>query len=239
MIYLTGDVHGKSNMSRFSTNKFPEQTLLTKEDYLIILGDFGLIWDQKATKDERYWLNWLDNKYFTTLFIDGNHDNMTRLYKFPEIDMFGDRVGKISKSVFHLKRGRIYSINDKKFFTFGGGLSLDKHSRIPYISWWPEEYPSNEEINLGWKNLEKHNYKIDYVLTHAAPQSIVEEFSSNPMFLKASICPGVEIKDYVSNVLEEYKQKITFKKWFFGHYHFDAEINDKFEILFKKIVVLK
>lgn len=238
MIYLTGDIHGTLDINRLLIERFPEQHNLTKEDYVIILGDFGLIWNQVETKEEIYWLNWLDNKSFTTLFIDGNHENFDRLCEYPEVDMFGNKVGKISKSVFHLKRGRIYIINNKKFFTFGGAFSVDKKSRIPYISWWPEEYPSDEEINIGWKNLKKHSYNVDYVLTHAAPQSIVDEFSSDPVFLKASICPGIKIDDYVSKVLEEYKQKITFNKWFFGHYHFDNIINDKFEVLFKKMLCL-
>ena len=28
---------------------------------------------------EKYWLDWLDKKPFTTLFIDGNHENHDRL----------------------------------------------------------------------------------------------------------------------------------------------------------------
>lgn len=237
MIYLTGDTHG--NFNKLNTEAFPESHTMAKNDYVIILGDFGLIWNPKETKEERYWLNWLDFRPFTTLFIDGNHENFDRLYKFPEIDMFGDKVGKISKSVFHLKRGRVYDIDNKKFFTFGGGLSIDKNNRFPRISWWPREYPSHDEINLGWINLQKNEYKVDYVLTHVAPESIFNEFSNNEKFLKASMFLNKNIEDYVSKVLEEYKKTIKFDKWFFGHYHFDYKINDKFEVLFQKILHLE
>lgn len=75
MIYITGDIHG--DPTRFSKEAFPEQDTMTKEDYVIICGDFGLVWDKEESKNERYWLNWLQNKPFTTLFVDGNHEIMT------------------------------------------------------------------------------------------------------------------------------------------------------------------
>ena len=69
MIYVTGDTHG--DFRRFSTDIFPEQKEMTKEDFVIICGDFGGIWCQednrKAMKNENYWLDWLDQKPFTTL----------------------------------------------------------------------------------------------------------------------------------------------------------------------------
>lgn len=42
MIYITGDCHG--DYRRFSTQVFPEQKGMSKQDYVIICGDFGL-WD--------------------------------------------------------------------------------------------------------------------------------------------------------------------------------------------------
>ena len=42
MIYATGDTHG--NFQRFAPEHFPEQAGMTKEDYMIICGDFGGVW---------------------------------------------------------------------------------------------------------------------------------------------------------------------------------------------------
>ena len=39
MIYITGDCH--SNFERFIPRNFPEQKEMTKDDYVIICGDFG------------------------------------------------------------------------------------------------------------------------------------------------------------------------------------------------------
>ncbi|MDL2220902.1 metallophosphoesterase, partial [Eubacteriales bacterium OttesenSCG-928-N14] len=65
MIYITGDMHGPRDVQKFAIEVFPEQKKLFKEDYVIICGDFGLVWD--GGPEEKYWLNWLENKSFTTL----------------------------------------------------------------------------------------------------------------------------------------------------------------------------
>ena len=41
-IYVTGDIHAEPD--RFNTENFPEQKELTHDDYMIICGDFGLVW---------------------------------------------------------------------------------------------------------------------------------------------------------------------------------------------------
>lgn len=123
-IFITGDIHG--DPSRFSINSFSEQKELDKNDYVIITGDFGLIWSQDPNnKNEKYWLDWLDNKPFTTLYIDGNHENFDRLNNFPISEWNGGKVHKIRESVIHLMRGEVYNLANHKFFTFGGAPSHD------------------------------------------------------------------------------------------------------------------
>ena len=92
-IYVTGDTHGSQShgmysidgfMHRFNTTSFPEQKEMGKEDYVIICGDFGGIWDTdrlrvRESPSEKAGLDWLDQKPFTTLFIPGNHENYDRL----------------------------------------------------------------------------------------------------------------------------------------------------------------
>ena len=41
MIYVTGDTHANIDIEKLNTTKFPQQKNLTKDDYLIICGDFG------------------------------------------------------------------------------------------------------------------------------------------------------------------------------------------------------
>ena len=72
-IYVTGDIHLNIDIHKLNTKNFPEQNKLTKDDYVIICGDTGLTWDK--SNEVKYWVDWLNKKNFTTLFVDGNHEN--------------------------------------------------------------------------------------------------------------------------------------------------------------------
>lgn len=230
MIFITGDLHGANNLWRFDEEHFPIQKELTKNDYVIILGDFGIPWSNPQSDRFNYELKKLDelnNKPFTTLFIDGNHENFSNLESFSEINMFGSKVGKIKDSIFHLKRGNIYIIENLKFFTFGGALSIDKSYRIPYYSWWPQELPSKEEIDNAFYNLDKNNYKVDYILTHTLCESLLSK-----IFDKDLIC---HIHDPTQDFLDIINNKVKFNKWFFGHFHFNKIIDNKYYLLYENM----
>ncbi len=246
MFYITGDIHG--DPTRLSKNSFPEQTGMTKDDYVIILGDFGIVWDEKNTKSEKYWLKWLEEKPFTTLFIDGNHENFNRLYTFPVEDWCGGKIHKLSNSVFHLMRGQIFNINGTTFFTFGGARShdisagilnrsdpefkqkkkeLDKDPyncyRILNETWWELELPTQEEIQTG-RNALKNIKHVDYILTHCPPNEVFKklDFTEKPNIL-------TEFLDEINNLVD-------YKAWFFGHLHENMKINDKMFLLYEQII---
>ena len=48
---------------------------MTKDDYVIICGDFGGVWIfAEESSREKESLDWLNNKNFSTLFVNGNHE---------------------------------------------------------------------------------------------------------------------------------------------------------------------
>jgi hypothetical protein len=110
---------------------------ISERDKVIICGDFGLPWCND--KEDDYWLNWLEEKNFEILFVDGNHENFDLLYQFPVVERYGGKVHKVRKNIFHLMRGEVYEIEGKTFFAFGGASSVDKHLRVESISWWEQE----------------------------------------------------------------------------------------------------
>ncbi len=142
MIYVTGDVHG--DFTRFSSDNFPEQKGMTKADYVLICGDFGGLWD--GSKRERYWLDWLEHKPFTTLFVSGNHENYDLLAELPVAQWRGGRVQFLRPSILHLMRGQVYELAGKRLFTMGGAAS----TILPTESWIPPP-PTFAARNGGWR----------------------------------------------------------------------------------------
>lgn len=231
MIYLTGDTHGQSDIFKLFPDSFPDGKNLTRDDYMIICGDFGGVWFGDERDDAR--LEFYEEKKYTILFVDGNHENFEALNKYPILEWHGGKTHIIRPNIIHLMRGQIFDIDGKKFFTFGGGISIDKANIIPYISWWPEEEPSYNEINEALDNLNKVGNKVDYIITHAAPESI----------MRNELCklqPMYKINCPTEKFLNEIYQKIEFEMWFCGHYHMDVWLHSyKLQVLYNNIVKLK
>ncbi len=248
MIYITGDCHG--NFGRFSEEIFPEQKEMTKDDFVIICGDFGGVWstDQRE-KSEVKALNWLNERPFTTLFVDGNHENFDRLRRFPQMRWQGGKVHRIRPSVYHLMRGQVYELEGKKFFTFGGAQShdiiggifekddpklrekmreADKQNlpfRINRVTWWKEELPSKEEMEEGLQNLAIHGNKVDFIVTHSCASDTLAQFGM-----------GYFKPDYLHRYLQKVKERCSYKKWFFGHYHQNRNVNQQDLLLWEQII---
>lgn len=248
---ITGDIHGNPYV-KFSEEAFPEQKEMTKDDYVIITGDAGLVWSFKGeSKQEKENLDWLENRSFTTLFCDGNHENFDRLYQYPVKEWNGGLVHEIRPSVLHLMRGQVYNINGTKFFVFGGARSHDiddgilelddprlpqfsqerKRFRINHVSWWEQEMPSEEERKTAIKNLEKNNWTVDYVITHDMPTSDLTLFAA----LRAH---KIFEPDELNNYLDDIRAKLNYKFWFCGHYHDDYNITRNEGVLLFDIVML-
>ena len=251
MIYITGDTHAEFN--RFSTDRFPEQKEMTRNDFVIICGDFGGVWDfQESSNREIYWLNWLAGKPFTILFVDGNHENFDRLKEFPVVDYHGGKAHKIRDNIYHLMRGYVFEFEHKKFFTFGGASSHDVQDgildeknydsllemvrdynrrtkagqmlRINHISWWKNELPESYEMMRGIKNLEKVDFKVDYVISHCLPQSVCSYLGYSG---------SDKLTKYFDSLLFDYH--LTFGKWYCGHYHREDRAISQYILKYKNI----
>ncbi|MBR1555265.1 MAG: metallophosphoesterase [Oscillospiraceae bacterium] len=233
MFLVTGDIHGLRSMEdiqRLSTAHQELFNIMTKEDYLIIAGDFGLVWD--SSKEEVELLQWLEERPYTTLFVDGNHENFDLLeLLYPVENWCGGKIRRISPSVMQLMRGQVYQIDGKSFFTMGGAESYDKQFRIPGISWWPQELPSEKEMREARANLLGQGMKVDYVVTHCLPTSIQHQ-----LFGDFSQYPDNRLTDF----LEEINRKMSYKQWFCGHYHRDGTVltNPKMHIIYQKVKIL-
>lgn len=248
MIYITGDTHGDW-MSRLKAKSFPEQKEMTKDDFVIICGDFG-IWDGSDTENHN--LDWLEEKPFTTLFVSGNHENFDILDRLPVEEWHGGKVNFLRPGVIHLMRGQIFNIDGKTFFTFGGARShdiihgildpkdpmfrvkkreLDRNPyamyRINHISWWERELPSEDEMDEGMVNLANAGNKVDYIITHSPCTSLLKILAPHGEGYKS---------DYLTDYLQVIHDNIEYKHWYFGHMHINFELDGgKATCLYKTI----
>lgn len=227
-LFVTGDLHGDHDWSKLNTENFPIQKELTKDDYVVVLGDFGAVWD--GGKTDKYLQKWHNSKSYTTLFVAGNHENHELLDAMPVTEWHGGKVHKISDSIYHLMNGQVYELCGKKVFVMGGAESSDKEHRKEGISWWPHELPTLDEYNEAYKNLGKHGYKVDLVFTHCAPETTVTDMFMPKMSVR-------KLNDLTS-FLDMIAQTISFKDWYFGHYHEESD-KGKFHLLYNSVVELK
>ena len=191
----------------------------------------------------------LVTRYDNCICITGNC--FTRLYQYPIKEWNGGKVHEIRNNVLHLMRGEVFTIEDKKFFAFGGASShdiqdgildyndedwrekakeLDKQGKYMYrikgLTWWKEELPNEEEIKNGLDNLKKENNKVDYIITHSP--------STSELYLMGG--KGLYEPDVLTNYLEEVKAATEYKKHLFGHMHVNKTINDRDICLYEQIV---
>ena len=234
MIYITGDLHGDINSVRGS-NIMNTLKTLTEDDFLIVTGDFGYIWNNAYTPKETGILNNLRHTVnnATILFVDGNHENFERLYNLPTVEMFGNEVGIANDGIYWLKRGNIYNIENNKIFTFGGAASIDKMWRKNRISWWEEEIPNSEEVNRAYETINTAE-QIDYIITHTCPDRIKNKFP-NWKLDGGFECPVQKMLDYIDEVS---MKRFPNLKWYFGHFHWNQNIDDRYNLLYEKVLKL-
>ena len=235
-VFICGDTHGTLDIGKIEQLKMKEE--LDYGDYLIVCGDCGVVWDKESLPE---YTQHFENIGCNVLFIDGNHENFDILNEYPVEYWNGGKIHKISEHIYHLLRGQIFEIYGEKFLTIGGADSSDREYREEHISWWSDERISNDDINEAKQNLEKVNYKVDYVITHTPPTKTLNEFvkiltqcgEDIPYYLKHKITPTK-----TSDMLDFVVKEVEYKFWFCGHLHIDEKIN-KTRILYADVVKIK
>lgn len=242
MIYVTGDTHGLIDIAKIERFYETEGKNLTRDDYLIVLGDFGICWLGHPAKNTQIYRDAVEGGFldhddqvrsfwakmpWTTLFIDGNHENFHELESYPVEEWNGGQIHKIQDNVFHLMRGQIFNIDGKSFFTLGGAQSTDRIHRIEGETWWPEELPNTTELGNALDKLEAHGMKVDYVLTHCCPEKYVSNFM-------ASIQPyhPDRLTNFLGHLVVDWG--LEFQHWYFGHYHRDMD-SGRFHSMFNTV----
>jgi len=236
-VFVTGDIHAGETIKNLGSRYWNTKGL-TKEDFLIVLGDFGLPWtcelkdsnidiiksheDIIVSSTDLYHIRWLLDKPFTTLAILGNHEGIYRIWDNLEVRYYEPVKGNIKVlptkygEVFYLLRDTKYEISGKSFLVIGGAMSIDKEYRTPEINWWEMETLTYQEQENILDIIRKQS-KFDFILSHTAPSWLI------PSIMKGTY--NSKVNDPVSKFLEFIEKKVEFKCWHFGHFHEDMHLN--------------
>lgn len=240
-IYATGDTHGDP-ISRFSYKNNPGLRELTKNDVVIILGDCGLPFGVEANwynpKEDRYNINWLANKPWTTIMLCGNHDDRCAINKMPIVHRYGGQLRQFTFegisyiNMYYIDSPQILDINNEHILFIPGAEShdifdgildpedddyflqkkhLEKYGKIFFRTrnW---DWWENESIDIfSCKQLLlDNNDHFDFIMTHDYPSLFKDYTNDGVGRLKPTI--GEEY-------LEELRQTLDFDCWLFGHLH--------------------
>ena len=228
MIYVTGDTHGEHDfwkLVKFS-DEHPE---LTKQDYVIVAGDFGGIWEPSTLEID---LSPYQKLPFTVLFVDGNHENFDMLDAYPVEIWKGGKVHVIKPDIIHLMRGQVFEIEGKRIFTFGGGTSIDKYMRVEGRSWWLQELPTFEELDEGMANLKRYDNTVDFIISHSCDEKALWYPPLRTRTYKMDVYPE-------NRLLSNFEDVVKYRHWYFGHYHMDGALTDRKTVVYQSVVELQ
>ena len=221
-VFVTGDIHGDGEDLAYRVSCISDAS---KDDLLIILGDcafFYYVYYGNLKKDYKF-QNFCSALPITILAIQGNHEMPFKEMPAEKINFLGGS-GYESCGIYFAENGAELNINGKNCLIIGGAYSVDKEIRLLRgYSWWENEELTDTELAGIEKNVKGKAY--DFVFTHTCPISKLP----TEVFL-----PGVDqskVLNRTEKSLERIMSKITFDKWFCGHYHTD-KIDGKVEFLF-------
>ncbi len=210
MIYVMSDTHG--DLSRF---RAPAVRRLRRSDTLIVLGDFGFVWDDSPA--ERRALKWLGRRRYQLLFLDGSHENFDRLAAYPQVEYAGAQAWQLGPRLYRLQRGAVYTIEKHTLLAFGGGESLDREARQEGVTWWPQELPGPEDYARCDASLAACQNRVDFILTHDGPTRLLR-------FLKLNRDSVLYEENALELYLDGLMKNVSYQKWCFGRYHLDQQL---------------
>lgn len=242
MILVTGDLHGliryddrpAMSLERLTPALCPGIEALGEGDFLLVAGDFGYQ-THRSPAERQQFLDWFAAQPYTTLFVDGNHENFPALEALPLTERWGGRVRPINPRLYHLPRGEVYALpcggGTVSLFAFGGANSVDKAYQQAQGTWWAREMPTPAEYDNARRNLARAGNAVDLILTHTAPYEITRMFYKDMVYryLLRSVLAGDPIPEQeqgeipLNRFLHQVSQTVQFRHWYMGHIHEDID----------------
>lgn len=229
-MFVMGDRHGNFAETEYMIKRKLRECEAARitdpemRDVFFVAGDAGFLWynTDRSANALGHLNNLLIELNAIMCIVPGNHENYDMIAALPIVEFQGAIAREAKSNIYYLESGHIYFFNDKKIFVYGGADSVDKEYRAENISWWRAEIPSPRVEMFALENLEKHDNRVDIVITHTAPKAVVP---NNHYKLDFPTCP-------VSRFLGEVLMQIDYDRWFCGHFHRDADAPCGFRFLY-------
>lgn len=235
-VYVTGDIHGDP-IKRFSFKAHPKLRELTKDDYMIVLGDCGVPFGYQAPwfneKEFEYQKQWLSNQKYSFIFICGNHDDYDYVETLPQVNVFNNgSVRKMLDNVFYIDTPGVYDIADQHCLIIPGAESHDVQDGIldPQDETFPETYHKWKKDYSKMFRVKHWNWwEQEKVDTSAIKEHVNEWIDDHFDFVFTHDSPCLQRWDYwekrwsiltdSERALEFVYYQIEFDAWFHGHFH--------------------
>lgn len=226
---ITGDIH--EDFKKFSNPLYKMMKLKNWNNIrLFVAGDFGLDFHGGQTEKDIVFKKKVQNLGIEVFSVIGNHENRDVLDQLPVVYRNGGKMYQAGDKLFYLINGEIYTFTDENgipfnLFAFGGGFSTDRKERIEHEKktgnciFGEKEMPSDSEYEYARGKLNASQNKIDIIISHTSPLEIKKHI------IKYFRVPGKDIyggEHKLNLFLEEILSSVSYKKWFFGHFHCDA-----------------
>lgn len=215
-LYVTGDTHGDIDIRKIYqwVKATPD---LSYEDILFIAGDWGGLWYSNKTRNQKEVLDFFQKLPCTIAVIPGNHENYNLIESYPVDYWKGVEAvaRKICDNIYIIKHGEVLDIDGTIIWCFGGAESIDRNNRIAYVSWWPQEVPTSNDMFNGESNFGIYQY-VDYVITHTCPKKCLTTLFGCGVYNNGTQYIVEKYLDYIS-------ENFKFTKWFHGHHHLDKD----------------
>ena len=235
---VTGDTHGAvaARLMNIGETDYPKD-----DTAIIILGDAGINFYLNKTDAKNKKI--INNMGYRVYCVRGNHEerpeNLSYIVYIHDHDVNGWVIYEPDyPNIRYLIDGNTYLINGHSVLVIGGAYSVDKWyrlSRAPegakWTGWFEQEQLDTEEMSEIERDHAGNHY--DFVLSHTCPESW------QPFDLFLSGLDQSTVDKTMEVWLENFRHKITYDVWLFGHFHDDRLVRPHVEMYYTDIEELE
>jgi hypothetical protein len=207
-VLMAGDVHG--NVARLG--ELLEVCGDEGCSHLLQVGDFGWFPNIRAGREFIDAVRGLAERADVLVcFIGGNHDDWEDL---AGLEAGGDRdedgLVVLGTHLRYVPRPHRWVWGSCRFGALGGAWSIDRRRRVPFISWWPDEEPTEDQAERLCAAGE-----LDVLVVHDAPGELdLSDFSMSGSDLGG----GVGVRALIDMVVDRTRPEVVVHgHWHLGH----------------------